>query len=67
MNTRLEQDAADALQGYESMAQYIEAQRARWARAQERMRPCTGVWAPTMGEQQKQAQAEYIKQHKCPF
>lgn len=62
---RLEQDAADALQGHEDRAQFQAAERARWARAQPPV--ISGTWAPTMTAQQKKDHERYVVEHQLPF
>lgn len=62
---RLQQDAADALQGHEDRAAFRDAERARWARAQP---PVIGsVWAPVMTESQKKAHEQYVADNRLPF
>ncbi len=65
MNTRLEQDAADTLQGHEDRAAFKTAERARWARAQP-MR-IVGTWAPSMTDEQKRVHQQYVIAEKLPF
>jgi len=62
---RLEQDAADALQGHEDCAAFRDAERARWARAQPAV--IGSVWAPKMSEQQKKTHEQYIAANNLPF
>lgn len=62
---RLPQDAAETLAAYEHMQAVRNRALADWEAAQQ---PApTETWAPTMNEQQKQKQAEYIKRHSCQF
>lgn len=63
---RLEQDAADALQGHEDRAAFRDAERARWARAQPAV--IVGTAQPLFGAQRK-AHADWLKQHEAelPF
>lgn len=62
---RLEQDAADTLEAYEQKQEWRGRALADRDRAMQPAPPKT--WAPTMTEQQKQEQAQHIKQHGCPF
>ena len=62
---RIEQDAADELVAHEQQRKWRERVRDDIDRANA---PApTKTWAPVHAEQQKQQQAEYIKQHNCPF
>ena len=65
MNTRLDRDAADALQGHEERAAFRAAERARWARAQPAR--IVGTWAPGMTGRQKQEHDQYVIDNKLPF
>lgn len=62
---RLEQDAADALAAHEQQREWRER---AIADRDSAMQPApTKTWAPVHTEQQKQEQAQYIKQHGCKF
>lgn len=65
MNTRLSQDAADALQGFEDRAAFREAERARWARAQPAK--IVGTWKPQMTEQERMEREQQIDAGLLPF
>lgn len=65
MNTKLSQDAHDALTAYEAQQAFRDAERARWARAQPRT--IVGTWAPTMTEQEKQQHDQYVIEQNLPF
>ena len=65
MNTRLSQDAADALHAYEAQQAFRERERARWARAQPPK--IVGTWAPVMTEQQQKEFQQYAAEHSLPF
>jgi hypothetical protein len=65
MNTRLEQDAADALQGHEDRQRRRTAERARWAMAQPVR--IVGTWAPSMTAQQKKEHDQYVIDNRLPF
>jgi hypothetical protein len=67
MNTRLVQDAHDTLTALEAQQAFRNRERARWERAQQAARPCTGSWAPTMTAQQKQQHDQYVIEQNLPF
>jgi len=59
---RLEADAHDALMGYEAR----QKRHAAGYAPRPRSAPAS-TWAPTMTEQQKHEQDQYIKDHNLPF
>jgi hypothetical protein len=59
---RLEQQAHDALVGYETKREPGRP----WYGPAPREKPA-GVWSPRMTEQQKQELEQYIKDHDLPF
>ena len=59
--TKIEQDAADALQWHRERAA------SDWQRYKADSRPLGASWSPTMTEQQKQEQQKYIEEHQLPF
>lgn len=63
--TRLEQDAADALVSHEQRAKWREQVLADLARMSDN--PVTGVWSPTLTEQQKAEFEQYSKEWNLPF
>lgn len=65
MNTRLSQDAADALAGYEAQQAFRESERARWARAQPPK--IVGTWAPQINEQERMEREQQIAIGALPF
>ena len=67
MNTRLEQEAADALANHEAWAAFKAGERARWERVKASAVPITNTWAPKLTEQQKQEQQRYIAENNLPF
>lgn len=67
MNSRIDPDALDTLHAYERQAAYRADIRARMERQVYESRPCTGVWAPTMTEQQKQEREQYVLANCLPF
>ncbi len=65
MNTRLSQDAADSLSAYEAQQAFRAAVKARWARAQPPV--ITGVWHPTITEQERMEREQQIDAGLLPF
>ena len=65
MNTRLSQDAAEAMEWHERQAAFKVSERARWARAQPPK--IVGTWAPVMTEQQQKEFQQYAAEHSLPF